>query len=780
MNAGNLLVTMQIQNANFNKQLNQVEKQINQTADVGSSAMDGMSKSSAISLGLISAAAAAAFSAVKNVVSSSIGDAVARFDTLNNSARTFANMGFNQSTITGTMDKLKTSILGLPTSLDEAVRGVTMFAGASGDLAKSQKIYKALNDGILGFGGSSDMVSNAILQFSQNMGLADVSAQTFNSMMNSGMGPALSAIAKKFGTTTGSLKDALGGLGSLSDIGIPGVVDKTAWLEDQLISLDENGGGGMKSLSQIAQDSTQGIGTSFANAGTAVTRGVADIIKAVNDSMPIADVIKGLGDTAESALKGFAGTIKDVINFINQNKDWLGPLTLGIGGAITAFGALNKAFAIGKDLGDVFGAISGGTKAIQKLNQETLLGAAAQKIAGAAMTTWGNITKVWSAITTAATVVMDALNVSMNANVFAVIVIAIAALVAGLIWFFTQTDIGKKIFQDFSNFIGQVFGVIGDVISNVGKFFGDVIQNIINFFTNLWDIITQVANVIGQVLSPIIEFIIGYFQVWWTVVSTIITIFMKVAEILWTLVIVAIQAVWNVIVAVFTPVAQFIGGVFGVVWNVISTVFGFIFEIIGGIVGFVVGVFTNVVNVIGGIIGGLIGIFSSVFGTISKVVGGIVDGIIGFFSGIGNTIGGFISAGFKTVVNGALGLLEGFLNTPINLINGAIDLINHLPGVHIGKITNIKLPRMAMGGITNGPMAAIIGEAGKEAVMPLENNTGWIDKLAGDIISRGGVNPGQNDEPQMARIVQNNTIRNDVDMDRANRDLFREGRRING
>ena len=85
-----------------------------------------------------------------------------------------------------------------------------------------------------------------------------------------------------------------------------------------------------------------------------------------------------------------------------------------------------------------------------------------------------------------------------------------------------------------------------------------------------------------------------------------------------------------------------------------------------------------------------------------QLVSNLWNGIIQFFTHIGENIGDAVSGAIKGVVNGALGLLENFLNGPINLINGALDLINALPGVEVGKITPIKLPRMASGGYVDG------------------------------------------------------------------------------
>ena len=85
-----------------------------------------------------------------------------------------------------------------------------------------------------------------------------------------------------------------------------------------------------------------------------------------------------------------------------------------------------------------------------------------------------------------------------------------------------------------------------------------------------------------------------------------------------------------------------------------------------------------------------------------QLVSNLWNGIIQFFTHIGENIGDAVSGAIKGVINGALGLLENFLNGPINLINGALDLINALPGVEVGKISPIELPRMASGGYVDG------------------------------------------------------------------------------
>lgn len=104
-----------------------------------------------------------------------------------------------------------------------------------------------------------------------------------------------------------------------------------------------------------------------------------------------------------------------------------------------------------------------------------------------------------------------------------------------------------------------------------------------------------------------------------------------------------------------------------------------------------------------------------------------------------------------SVINGLISGVEGMTNSIISGINGMINALNSLKfsipswvpvlggqsfGLSIGTISTISIPRLANGGITTGSTLANIGEAGREAVLPLENNTGWMDDLAEKLASK--------------------------------------------
>ena len=94
--------------------------------------------------------------------------------------------------------------------------------------------------------------------------------------------------------------------------------------------------------------------------------------------------------------------------------------------------------------------------------------------------------------------------------------------------------------------------------------------------------------------------------------------------------------------------------------------------------------------------------------------------------------------GVISFVNGMAGRIAQGLNPVIAGINAlGFDLPGFLGGgsfrPNLAQIAVPRIPYLARGGIVTQPTLAMVGERGKEAVMPLENNTGWITDLANTI-----------------------------------------------
>jgi hypothetical protein len=203
----------------------------------------------------------------------------------------------------------------------------------------------------------------------------------------------------------------------------------------------------------------------------------------------------------------------------------------------------------------------------------------------------------------------------------------------------------------------------------------------------------------------------------------------------------AFLAAWQFIQSVWSGVAGWFGGV----WNGIVAVFA-------GVGGWFASVFRSAWNAITGLFGGLAGFFR-----------GVWNSIVSIFSSVGTSVGNAISGAVKGAINGILNGASGIINGFIDAINGAINIINKVPGVNIGKIGRLNVPRLAEGGIvkaTPGGVLAQIAEGGKdEAVIPLDRLERMLEGSGGNRTTTINVYPQTADAVrQVFRELDNDTI----------------------
>lgn len=112
----------------------------------------------------------------------------------------------------------------------------------------------------------------------------------------------------------------------------------------------------------------------------------------------------------------------------------------------------------------------------------------------------------------------------------------------------------------------------------------------------------------------------------------------------------------------------------------------------------------------------------SIFSSLGEFFANLWNGIKDTFTALGVSIADAISGAVKAGINGIIYFIEDTINGAINLINGAIKLINKIPGVEIGKIKELDLPKLAKGGVlTSG--SAIVAEAGPELIQMVNGKT---------------------------------------------------------
>lgn len=262
-------------------------------------------------------------SGAQNAMGDVFSNGIKRYDTINVAKRTLSTVvgDVDDSTtkIQKMIDNLGESILGLPTTLDDALSHVTRFTSINHDLDRSQKLFSAINDSILTFGGDSEGVNNAVTQYSQIMG-SKMDARTLRSMEDAGMTPALTAIAKKFNMSFAEFRDAF--TGSNPTISLQ-------QFEDALIELDEKGGGGLNSLATMVKSSVATIGNAFDLIPKRFSKAEEKWLGALDEVSTeltgatiygniykLSQKVEGLGDIGVNFIRGHKKEIGEGIDFI--------------------------------------------------------------------------------------------------------------------------------------------------------------------------------------------------------------------------------------------------------------------------------------------------------------------------------------------------------------------------------------------------------------------------------------------------------------------------------
>lgn len=294
------------------------------------------------------------------------------------------------------------------------------------------------------------------------------------------------------------------------------------------------------------------------------------------------------------------------------------------------------------------------------------------------------------------------------------IIAAIAALIAiGVLLYQnwdTVVEFAKTAWQGLCDFISGICRAIGEFFSGlwtklqeifepIGQWFGEKFQQ-------AWDAIVNIFTPIGS----------WFGQRWADVTSALANIGAWFTDMF--------QKAWTGLTNIFSK----LGSWFGERWNDVTSALSKVASWFGEM-------FTNAYNAVKNAFSSIGGFFSGVWSTVQSI-----------FVNAGQKVGSAVGGAFRSAVNGVLGTIENVVNGFIGMINGVIGMINKIPGVSLGGIGYVSLPRLARGGIVDSPTIAMIGEAGKEAVVPLEN-TGFIQTL-GRVVSSAVVNAMAGVSPQ--------------------------------
>jgi TMP repeat-containing protein len=310
---------------------------------------------------------------------------------------------------------------------------------------------------------------------------------------------------------------------------------------------------------------------------------------------------------------------------------------------------------------------------------------------------------------------MEAFNLVTGKNPMLLIVAAIAAVVGALVFLQVKFNIFGKAWEAIKSAWSAAASWFGGIFNAIGQVVGDFVGGVLGFFGDIWNGIVGVFN---SIVSFVQEWGLSILAVIFAPISLVIGLFFMFKDQIFAV----FQAVWNFIVAVFTPIVQFFGSVFSGAWNIIVSVWNTAIGWFGGVWNGIVGVFAGVAGWFGGIFRGAWNAITGIFGGLAGFFGGVWNTITGMFGRLGSFVGNAIGGAVRGAVNGALSMVEKMANGFIGMINGAIGIINKIPGVHIGNIPSLHIPRMATGGIVTpqgGGSIIYAGDGGQnEWVVP--------------------------------------------------------------
>lgn len=172
------------------------------------------------------------------------------------------------------------------------------------------------------------------------------------------------------------------------------------------------------------------------------------------------------------------------------------------------------------------------------------------------------------------------------------------------------------------------------------------------------------------------------------------------------------------------------------------------------------GIWKSVTGVFGNVGGWFKSKFSSAWSSVKSVFsgwgsffGGLWTKIKSKFSSMGSALGKSMGNAAKTALNKVLAAVEKAINKGIGLINGAIGVINKLPGVNVGKVSKVSFPRLARGGVLERGQVGLLEGTGAEAVVPLEHNRAWLSRVAEDLHDLQGGNTYHGDNQQITAML---------------------------
>lgn len=662
-----------------------------------------------------------------------------------------AYQGFAKQNYT-MLDNLKLGYGGTRTEMERLLADATKLTGVKYDINNLSDVYQAIHaiQGKLDITGTT--AKEAATTFSGSFASMKAAAQNVLGKLALGedIMPSLKALAET--TSTFLFKNFIPMVGNILR-GLPTVIGTV--LKEGIAAIFGEG---------IAKSITDKIYDIYTN--------VSGVLNALSD------MIFGSGDKADNKdfLKSYLGldekTASSIVNIgenIRVTFENIGSTIGNIAGIVSNFvsdllgiaGSKQGVNAIGSAFESVTGFIKSASGAIKNFttwlkSNETAMAVLKSTMAGLlagflAFKTVATIKTIISGFTAAISTAKGAVlafNAAIVANPIGAIAAAIAAVVAGLVWFFTQTKIGQKIWSGFVSWIKQAWQGIADffvglwsgitqgasnVWNGVTAIWNAAVETIkstwngiVDFFTNLWNGIQTAAitawTVVTQTIMAIVQpFVDGFMNIWngmkdgltqmWEGVKMV---FQGAWEFIKSIVLGAVLVIIDLVTGNFTQLQADLGLIWDGIKNAVSLVWEgiktYFIGVVTAIIGYGIAMFENLSNALSAIWEFIKSAASSAWTWIKTTVTNLINSLVQGAQNTWNNFMNFLSSLWNTITSTAVGAWNGLKASIQGIINGIVQGAQNAWNSMVQSVSNLV---SQVTGIFNGLRNINLWDAGR-------------------------------------------------------------------
>lgn len=470
-------------------------------------------------------------------------------------------------------------------------------------------------------------------------GISQIASQLFGDAFGSAVYSQLSRVTGVFQTFFDMI---FGSLSKQDNIDILTMLGFSEGAANQIVNIADN------------------IRVTFENIGVVAGNVASIVVDFVGDLLGIKDGEQGV-NLLGIAFESITGFIRDASESLSKFTSWLKDSPLALDALKSAVVGITSAWAGYK-------AVLAVTKGIETIRNATLAITnglmLAQFVRTGALTT---AEAANAAATMGASGAFGIFNAVLSANPIGLIVTAVAALTAGLVWFFTQTETGQQIWSSFVDWIKQAWQGIAD-------FFVGLWSGISEGASTLWDGVVTTWNAYVESLKAMWNAVVTFFSDLWVSIQ-------EAASVAWTAITTAVMAIvqpfidgfmniWNNISDSLTQIWEGIKMIFQGAWEFIKSIFlGAILIIID----LVTGNFNQLGADLSLIWEGIKNSISVTWEGIKTYFSGVVDVIVGYGIAVFENFSAALSAIWEFIKSAASATWEWIKSTVTSLITGLVQ-----------------------------------------------------------------------------------------------------------